>query len=476
MTVVLDGESLVLADVVAVARAREPVKLAPAARERMAANRALVEEAVAREEAVYGLNTGVGSRKRVRVPTEELPSFNRLLVESHRVARGARAPDDVVRAHMLRLANGFAKGTAGVRPELAERIVAALNDGTQPRVRILGSVGQADLAQNGELASELFASVQLEAKEGLALLNNNSFSTAWGALALADARRLVEAVDVAGALDLEAFAANVTLLHPEIAEVRPYPGLVDSLERIRRLLEGSYLWQEGAARNLQDPLTFRCLPQIQGAARDALAYAERQLAVELNASQENPLVVPGERRIVSVANFEILPLAAALDFARIGLAPLLTSANERMDKLLQAPFSGLADGLAARPGLAEDSLAELGVVGQAITAEARLLAQPVSFELASSTHAEGIEDRMTLAPLAARRLAEMVALGEHSTAVELAVSCQAVELRDPPALGAGTRRAFDLVRERFSFVGEGMPLGELDPVVELVRSGELSPQ
>jgi histidine ammonia-lyase len=254
--------------------------------------------------------------------------------------------------------------------------------------------------------------------------------------------------------------------------VRPYPGIVHTLARFRELLEGSSLWDPGAARNLQDPLTFRCLPQVHGAVREAFAFTRAQLELELNASQENPLVLPAEDRIISVANFDILPLAAALDFLRIALAPALTSACERAAKLLQGPLTGLPDSLAPRQGLAENSLGELGVAAQALTAEARLLAQPVSFEVVTSTPAEGIEDRMTMAPLAARRLSEMVELGERLTAVELVIAAQAVDLRAPRALGAGTRRAHALVRERVPFMGEGDPLpADLEPVRELVRSG-----
>lgn len=474
MSVVLDGSSLTLADVVGVAREGVPVELAPEALARMREARALVEEVLGRGDVVYGLTTGVGARKKVRVEPEQMATFNRMLVENHRVGTGPEASEELVRATMLRVANGFAKGTAGVRPQIAERLVTALNAREHPPVRLLGSLGQGDLAPLADLAKGLFGDVELAAKEGLALLNSNSFSSALAALAVADAERLLDALDIAGALDLEAFAANLTLLHPAIAEVRPYPGLRASLERLRGLLEGSSLWEEGAARNLQDPLTFRCLPQIHGAARDALAFARRQLEIELNASQENPLVIEGERRIVSVANFDVLPLAAAVDFLRIALAPVLTSACERLEKLLQGPLTGLPDGLAPRQGLAENSLGEFGVAAQALTAEARLLAHPVSFEVVTSTHAEGIEDRITMAPLAARRLAEMVDLGERLTAIALLVGTQALELRAPAALGAGTKRALDHVRERVHFMGEGDPVApDLDSLRELVRSGTL---
>jgi histidine ammonia-lyase len=277
---------------------------------------------------------------------------------------------------------------------------------------------------------------------------------------------------VAGALDLEAFRANLAIVHPDVARTRPYPGLRASLERLRELLAGSALWEPGAARNLQDPLSFRGLPEVLGATRDALEFVRRQLAVELNGFSSNPLVVVAEDRLLSVSSLDVAPLAAALDFARIALAPALTTANERQMKLLQAPFSGLPDGLAAREGLHQDGLAEYGNAGQALASEARLLAQPVSFELASTTQAEGIEDRVTMAPLAARRLAEMVALGEGIVAIELVVAAQAVQLRGDLELGEGTKRAFALVRERFPFVGEGETIEPaLDAVRELVRAG-----
>ncbi len=472
MTVVLRGSGLTVEEVVRVARDGEQVELAPEAVERMRETRALVERVVARGDEVYGVTTGVGARKKIRVPPEEIPHFNRRLIENHRVGTGPAAPPELVRATMVRHANALAKGTSGVRPEIAERIVRALNGGEQPHVRMLGSLGQGDLAPMADLAAALFGDVELLAKEGIALVNSNAFSTGLAALALSDAERLVDALDVTGAMDLEAFAANLTMLHPAIAEVRPYPGLRFALERLRSLLDGSYLWEPGAARNLQDPLTFRCLPQIHGATRDALAFAKAQLVIELNASQENPLVIPGEDRIVSVANFDILPLAAALDFLRAALASALTSACERLIKLLQGPLTGLPDGLAPRQGMAENSLGEFGVAAQALTAEARLLAQPVSFEVVTSTHAEGIEDRITMAPLAARRLAEMAGLGERLAAIGFTVAAQAIDLREPPALGAGTKRALDLVRERIPFMDEGDPLpADLEPVRELIVAG-----
>ena len=472
MSVLLTGLDLTLEEVVRVARGGEPVELAPEAIERMRAARDVVESALARGDSIYGFSTGVGMRKLFDIEDDQA-HFNRMLIRGHLIAQGPAAPDDAVRATMLKLVNSLAQGVTGARPEVAEALVAALNAGSTPRVRMLGSVGQADLSANADLVHGALDDFELAAGEALVLVDNNAFSTGMAALAVADCETLLDALVVAGALDLEAFAANPSLLDPVIGEVRPYPGLVATISRVRQLLVGSYLW-EAQPRNLQDPLTFRTLPHVLGAAFDALAYVQGVLSIELNAHQGNPVVSGPHARVAPAGNFDAVPLAAALDFLRIALAPALTNAAERGLKLLQASMTGLPEGLAARPHLAEPALSELGAAIQGIVAEARLLAQPVSFELASTTQHEGIEDRMTMAPLAARRLAEMAELGARVAAVELLIAAQAVDLRGRPAQGAGTSRAFGLIRERVPFTDAGETLPpDLEPIVELVRSGAL---
>jgi histidine ammonia-lyase len=475
MAVVLNGSGLGPEQVVAVARAGEAVELERSAIERMERARAVADRALEDVAPVYGLSTGVGVRKRAQVAAAEQTAFNARLILNHLVGQGDPAAEDVVRATMVVLANVLARGASSAGPALAQRIVDALNERRHPEVRTLGSLGQADLAPMADLAHGLLgAGDELRPGEGLALLNNNAFATGSAALAVADCARLLDASLVAGALDLEGFAANLSIVDPAVARERPYAGIATAIADLRALLEGSDLFADGAARNLQDPLTFRCLPQVHGAALDTLRFVRGQLEIELNAAQGNPLVDVATGRILSVGNFDALPLAAALDFMRIALAPVLTSANERLVKLLQAPLTGLPEGLSERAGSAEDSLSEYGPAGQALTAEARLLAQPVSFELASSAHAEGIEDRATMAPLAARRLAEMTSLGEGIVAIELLVACQAADLRGH-RLGAGTERGRALVRERVPFKREADPIPPtLEPLRELVRSGLLA--
>ena len=467
VAVLLTGATLTVDEVLRVARAGEEVRLDAAALERMRAARAVAERALADGVEAYGLTTGVGVRKAFRVDSA---GHERLLVQQHLIGQGPAAPADAVRATALRLANALAQGTSAARPELAEHVVAALNDDRLPPVRLLGSVGQADLAPLADLAAGLLEGIEPARGEAIALLNQNAFSTGLAALALADAERLLDVLDVAGALDLEALGANPGALHPALDAVRPSPGVRAARARLAALRAGSAV----TVRSLQDPLSFRTLPQLHGAARDAFAFVRAQVELELNAHQSNPLVLVDEGVVVSVGDFEAAGLAGALDVARLALAPVLGSAAERAVKLLQAPLTGLPEGLGSRPGLAESALSELGIAVQAFAAEARLAAQPVSLELVSTTQAEGIEDRTTMAPLAARRLAEQVRLGARVVAVELLLAAQACDLRGEQ-LGAGTAAAHAAVRRLAPFVGEGDPLPDLEPLVHAVGSGALAP-
>src|SRR5262244_4028264 len=219
LMVVLDGASLTIDSLAAVAERREEVVLAPAARDRMAAAREIVEEALRGEVTVYGLTTAVAERKNVVLDAAARRGRSRILIKGHLMAQGPPAPRTVVRAAMACLVNGYAKGAAGVRPELAEMLADALNRDLVPDVRSLGSVGQADLGPLADLAEGLLRETGfvLEDNEGLALVNNNAFSTGWAALAELDAERLVGEADIAAALALEGFAANLSTLHPVVA-------------------------------------------------------------------------------------------------------------------------------------------------------------------------------------------------------------------------------------------------------------------
>jgi histidine ammonia-lyase len=475
VTVELTGGSLTLAEVIRVARGVEHVELSADAATRMRERRAIVERVSTEGTPAYGVTTGVGMRRDAGVGADDTQAFNRSAILGHLVGLGPPASAEVVRAALLCQANALAAGYQGARPEVALSYIRALNDRDAPRVSSLGTVGQSDLAQNADLARGALGDFELEAGEALALLNGNAFSTGHAALAFADLRTSIEWFDAAAALDFEAFRGNVGALHPAVAAARGSAGVGETLTRLHALLAASGLWSDGAARFLQDPLSFRCVPQIHGAARDALDFTERQLEVELNAHQGNPLIVPDEARLVSVGNFDSQALATALDLARLALAPVITAAVERTLKLLSPRFSGLTEGLVAAEGSWQDGLSELGVAAQAITAEARLLAQPVSLELASTMQESGVEDRTSLSSLGARRLDEMLGLAARIVAIELTVSAQAVDLRGRLVLGAGAVAIHDYVRERVGFLDapERMPL-PLEELATTIRASSPS--
>jgi histidine ammonia-lyase len=213
------------------------------------------------------------------------------------------------------------------------------------------------------------------------------------------------------------------------------------------------------------------MPHILGACLDGLDRLDWLLSIELNASQGNPIVVLAENRLVSVANYEILPLAAGLDAFRILLATALSADSERIVKLLETTWSGLPTGLTPSTDPSDPGLGYLGIACQSIAAEARLLAQPVSFELVSTSHAEGIEDRTALAHVAARRLSEMVGLGRRLVAIELAVATQAIELRGMTPQGLGTARAMHEVRQKVPFLAEGDVVPDVEPLVDRIEKG-----
>src|ERR671917_2011882 len=351
--VTLTGDDLSIEDVVRTARRGARVGISREALDRVRQARDVVDRVLERGDLVYGMNTGVGSLSRYRIPMENLEQFSIRLVSRHTTHQGAEVPREVVRAMMVTRANGMAKGGVGVRAELIQAFADALNAGVHPVVRMGGSVGQADLAEMAEIGQVLIGRgeaeyrgrrmggaealraaglepIRLKAKEGLALISANGITMGHGSLVLSDVADLLDVFDTAAALSFEAFGGNLSTVHPEAARLRPHPGQARASERLRELLADSYLWRPGAARNLQDPLSFRCVRQTHGACYDAHAYARGTMEVEINSAGDNPLVLIEDRSIISVGNFDVVALAVAFDLLRVAVAQVVHLANERI--------------------------------------------------------------------------------------------------------------------------------------------------
>jgi histidine ammonia-lyase len=479
-------DRLGIPDVVAVARGRRRVTLAEPAAARVRRGREVTEALLERGERVYGLTTGVGALKRVPVGQSEQEEFNRLLVLSHRTGTGPAVEEAVVRAAMLAQAAGFARGRGGVRVELVELLLDALNAGFAPRVRTTGSLGQSDLgpladlgsalAGEGESAAEL-RNLGLEPwrpadKEALAFVNSNAFTLGWTALAIGDVGALLDRFDESAALTFEGMLGNVEALDPAIADARPVPGIAEAIERMRRLLAGGRLIEGGMHRHLQDPLTMRVVPQTHSAARVALQHSTAIVEAELVASHDNPSIAP-DGRALSNGNFDSVPYGVTVDYLRLALAHVVTASCERANKLVYSAFSGLPTGLREDDGSSQDGLGIVVYGATAAAAEVRLLAQPATLELPSSSVAEGIEDRVISTTISARRLAEMTRLARYVAAVELYLAAQAVDLRERSAeLGQGTRRVYDQVRRHAPRWRAGaLPVADLEPLEQAMADG-----
>ncbi|HWE09942.1 MAG TPA: aromatic amino acid ammonia-lyase [Solirubrobacteraceae bacterium] len=467
-SVVLDGDGLTVDRVLAVARGRVRVELDEAALVRVRAAREVVDRVLASGESVYGLNTGLGSLARHRISLEEIGAFSFATVADQVSSYGRPLPTDVVRAMMVSRVNGMLKAGVGVRRELIELLVRLLNLDIHPVVRMVGSVGQGDLSEMADIGKVLIGRgwaeyqgkmipggealqrtglepIALGPKEALGLISANGVTMGRGSLVLVDVADLIESLQISAALSFEAFLANLSVIHPAAARARPHSGLERAMSRLRELLEDSHLWQPGAARNLQDPLSIRCVPQTHGALYDSLSVVRGLMEIELNSAGDNPLVLVEESAIVSVGNFDVAALAMAFDYLRMAIAHAAQVANERVQKLLWAHFSGLPTGLAGQDG-PTGGLRPLGREFAALASEARMLANPVSLDYRGQL-AEGVEDHASMAPLAVSTTSALVSLVHRLVALELIVAAQAIDLRGgPDGLGGGTGRAHLVVR------------------------------
>lgn len=399
--IILTGSTLQLEDVARVARNGEQVSLALEAIERMRASRATVERLAAGDDPVYAVNTGFGFLSNQRIPHTELAQLQQNLLRSHACGIGDPLDIEIVRAMMLIRANVLAKGLSGIRPVIAERLCDLLNCGVTPIVPSRGSVGASgDLAPLAHTALVLTGEgkawykreqlsgvealraaglepVQLQAKEGISLVNGTQAMLAIGTLALLDLEALCEAADAACALSLDALRGTPRAFDPRIHDARPHPGQQASAAHLIALLDGSEIRETHATcPRVQDAYSLRCAPQVHGAARDAIAEARRVFSIELNAATDNPLVFDDD--ILSGGNFHGEHLAFQCDFLAVALTALAGISERRTDRLLNPSFNeGLPPFLATHPGL-ESGHMMLQVTASALLAECRVLATPAS--------------------------------------------------------------------------------------------------
>jgi histidine ammonia-lyase len=494
----LTGDDLTLADVWAVAVDGAQAELADDGRRKLGAARDLVERIAGTSgEHTYGINTGFGRFVSKTIPPELAAELQLRLLRSHACGVGDPYPREIVRAAMLLRANTLAKGYSGARAETVELILACLNRGVTPIVPSRGSVGASgDLAPLAHLALPLVGEgraeldgedlsgaealarvelepVSLEAKEGLSLINGTQFMAAAGALVLVRADRLAKTADIACALSLEALQGSRASFLPEIHALRPLEGQRDSAANVLRLLEGSAVLEAHRwCDKVQDAYSLRCAPQVHGASRDLLAYAERTVSVELNAATDNPLVFVELDELVSNGNFHGQPLAFALDATAMALAELASISERRIERLTNP---SLSDGLPAF--LTHDGGLNSGFmipqyVAAALVSENKVLCHPAGVD--SIPTSAGQEDHVSMGNASALKCLQVLANAERGLAIELLAGAQAIEFLAPLEPGAGARAAHAFVRSLSPTLIEDRQLsGDIEAVSEAIRGGDV---
>lgn len=497
-SLILDGRSLSLPDLVAVARDGAEVSLAPAARAAMGRTRAWVESVLATDRPIYGVNTGFGSLARVRIDPALTSTLSRNLIRSHAAGVGAPAPEDTVRAMMLLRANALARGVSGCRVELVETIVAMLRAGVTPVVPRQGSCGSSgDLAPLSHLGLVLFGegghaalggevlpgpeamaraglpTLVPAAKEGLAVTNGAQLTTAIAALAVWDAEVVLRAAEVAAALSIEALLGVTRAFHPAVHALRPHPGAITCAARLRALLAGSTL-VDSIPEKVQDAYSLRCTPVVLGAVRDSLSYGRGVVETEINSVTDNPVMLmddPDENHAWSAGLFHGEPVGIACDSMKIAVAEIASLSERRLFRLTTGSLSArLPPGLVAadRPGL---GLLFPQTTAAALVSENKALAWPASVD--SIPTCEDQEDHVAMSTTAAWRLREVLDNTRRVVAIELLCAAEALQFRlqaHPGArLGVGAAAALPRI---VGTPGEVMS-DRIEAVARLVAAGGL---
>jgi len=526
--VVVDGATLTVEDVVAVARDNARVELSPAARETMAISRVVVEAYVygykfaasrAAEHGVvtkegmekvaalkeklgeeprvaYGITTGFGELAHVRVPVEDAKQLQYNLIRSHSVGAGPLLPRDAVRASMLIRANTLATGISGVRPCCVDQIIAFLNAGITPKIPCQGSVGSSgDLAPTAHMALALIgegpvfyegvecaskdvmeklkiAPLQLESKEGLALINGTQVMTGVGALAVHDSELIYKAAMIAACMSTEAMWGSVKPYDPRIHACRAHPGQIRAANAMARITANSAIVESHKNCNrVQDSYSMRCAPQVIGPCIEQIERTKSVLEIEMNSATDNPLVFANEGEVYSNGNFHGEPVAIAMDCMKIALCELASIAERRCARMVDPHVSGLPAFLTKHSGL-HSGFMMAQYTAAALVSENKVLAHPASVD--SIPTSANQEDHVSMGTIASRQCAEIARNAMAVIGIELFHAAQGIDLHDGVTPGVGTAAAHKVIRAVVPFVDDDRVLSwDMEKCKNLIADGSL---
>jgi len=493
----LNGQKLTLQQIADVAYGREQVTLAEDARTRAEKARQVVEQIVAAGRTVYGVNTGFGKLSDVSIQSSELRELQLNLVRSHSCGLGAPLSEAEARAMLLLRANVLAAGFSGARPLVIDTLIALLERGVTPVIPEKGSVGASgDLAPLAHLAATAIGEgeaffqgermpsalalqraqitpLELEVKEGLALLNGTQAMGAVGALVLHRAERLIRLADVSGAMTLEALRGTPVAFDERIHAVRPHPTQIEVASHLRQLLMDSEIRKSHLNNDprVQDAYSLRCMPQVHGAIRSALQHAREAVEIESGSATDNPLVFADTGEVLSGGNFHGAPVALVLDYAAIAVTDLMSITERRIDRLVNPDSNeGLPPFLTAQPGISSGFMM-LQVTAVALLNEAKVLSHPASVDNVPTDG--GKEDHVSMGMTAAVKMRSIADLAEMATAIELLTAAQALEFRLPLNPGRGVKKAYNIVRGSVPPTESDRSMSkDIEKIVDLIRRDE----
>lgn len=503
--ITINGKELEVNDVVAIANG-EQVQLDPAVLPTIKRSRNAVERLVADGRIAYGITTGFGRFKDKLISPDQVKELQLNLVRSHCVGVGPLLNERIVRAMLAVRANTLAMGFSGVRPKVIELLLDMLNAGVHPCIPSQGSLGASgDLAPLAHLALVLIGEgtailngetlsgsqaleqagltpLELQAKEGLALLNGTTFMVGSGAIQVRRAINLALSADVAACMTLEALKGTDRAYDARVHAVRPHPRQIDCASFLRKLIDGSELLRTDDPNNVQDPYTLRCVPQVHGAVRDSVAYAKWVIDIELNSANDNPLIFvddeSGEIDVVSAGNFHGEPIALAMDYMKLGITDMGNMSERRIMRLVDADSnSGVLPMFLTANGGLESGLMIAQYTAAALASENKVLAHPASSDTIPSS--ANIEDHVSMGATAVRHTEKVLEHVETIVAIEMLSAAQGIDLRrrdldGDPQMGRGTKVAYDLIREQVPFLeGDQVLSIHMEAVRKLVADGTI---
>ncbi len=497
MTVKLDGKSLDIEKVVAVARGAEEVAVAADAWARIKKCRAMLDEKLGKREVMYGVTTGIGELSEVVLTPEQTQQFQRYLVYSHSAGCGEPLDEDDVRAAMTSRINVHCLGVSGLRPFVVETLVAMLNKGVTPVVFQHGSVGASgDLSPMSQIALVLLGegeayykgkrmggaeamkaagvpSIVFEARDGLATINGSNVVAGMGALQLYDAYRWLKTQEVIAAMTFEVLNVNTLCIDERIHKARGYPGAVKCASNLRRLTDGAEMLVPGkiGKKKVQNAYSLRSTPQVCGSAKDAFDWGRYMFEIELNGAGDNPLFLPDDNEVLTGANFQGTPLAFALELLGISATTVAVLAERRLNRLMNPHLSeGLPAFLVHGAGMFSGLMLTQYTAGMLVN-ECRILSHPAA--VGSIPAAADQEDFVSMAMNTALKTKQILRNGWYIIAIELIAACQAMDHRRPLKGSKVAEAVRELVRKDVAFMKEDRPMQyEINKVAEVLKAGK----